>query len=156
MNIICKSITAAAAVVFPLLAGGMFLEVSNPARDAEAAARHALLVVHVTACHSPEKSVLKATAESVNNGTRTSVPLEMAALSAAGRFAVLPGQTNGTMVLKVTSTNPEYANYKTAVLVPVADGAIDWARVKHFGQEPSETEVSTMMKSSRTNTVASN
>lgn len=145
-----------AAIAIPLLAGGMYLELSNPATESEAASKHAIVVARITACHSPEKTIVKATAEGTANGVRTSIPLTVAPLSTPSKFAVLPGvPPSGTWVVKVTATNPEYPNYVTGVLVPASGGSAEWKNMKQFRHAPNEAEISAMMDSGRAATLAS-
>ena len=58
-----KIILALPVLTAPLWAGGMWLQVGNPAANAEATAKQAVLVARITACHAPEKTALTATAE---------------------------------------------------------------------------------------------
>jgi hypothetical protein len=120
MKNLLKPLFALSILVSPLLAGALFLEVGNPAANQEALAKQAVLVARITACHSPEKTTVTATAEGIVNGVRQSLPLKVISLSAAGTFAVTrewPEQ--GTWAVKMVATNPEYKDYATSVVVPL-------------------------------------
>lgn len=131
-----------AAAALPALAGGMYLEVLHPDRFPEAVGKKALIVAQIAACTSPEKTTIKATAELVKGSQRTSLPLHIEHLAAADKFAVLPpASADGSWILKVTATNPEYANFTAAVVAPVKGGAVDWKLVKRYRHEPTETEL---------------
>ena len=70
MRSLWNSLLALSILAAPLLAGALRLEVGNPATNQEALAQHAVLVAWTTACHSPQKTSLTATAEGVVNGIR--------------------------------------------------------------------------------------
>lgn len=145
----------AAAVAIPLLAGGMYLEVSNPAHNAEATAKHAIAVAQIAACHAPEKTTVKAFAEGMKDGARTSVPLHVTALKAPGAFAVLPDNLGkGAWVLKVTATNPEYTNYVAGLLAPIAGSTVEWKSARQFRHDPTETDISAAMRTGQAEAVA--
>jgi hypothetical protein len=127
----------------PLLAGALVLQVGDPAANQEALARHAVLVARVTACHSPEKTAVVATAEGVLNGTRKTVPLKVIPLSTAGAFAVTrQWPEEGVWAVKMIATNPDYKDYATGVIVPLHNNTVQWAAVKHYFHAPTESEVS--------------
>jgi len=133
---------ALSILAVPLLAGALRVEVGSPAGNQEALAKQAVLVVRTTACHSPEKTTMTATAEGVVNGTRKSIPLKLISLSMPGTFAVTrqwPEQ--GTWAVKAIATNPEYKDYATSAVVPVEKNTAQWAAVKHYYHAPSEAEV---------------
>lgn len=73
----------------PLFAGSLALEIGNPSANPEALAKHAVLVARMTACTSPEKTTVTASAEGIVDGTRKSIPLKIVALSTAGTYAVV-------------------------------------------------------------------
>jgi hypothetical protein len=139
------SITSVAGIVavgLPLLAGALMVEVGNPVANPEAAAKHAVLVLRTTACHSPEKTSLTATAEGVLDGQRRSIPLNLIPLSTPGTFAVTrEWPSTGTWAVKVVARNPEYQNYATAALVRFDGNSAEWASVKHYFHEPSADDV---------------
>jgi hypothetical protein len=129
-----------------LLAGGLTLQIGNPAANAEAEAKKAVLVARVTACQSPEKTKITATAEGVLNGARKSIPLSVIPLSAEGTFAITrqwPEQ--GTWALKLVARNPDYKNYATGVVVPFQAGSAQWASIQHYFHEPTDTEVAKLI-----------
>lgn len=119
MKLLLRPLFGLLVLAVPIFAGALLLEVGNPASNAEALNNHAVLVARITACHSPEKTTVQATAEGVVNGLRKSIPLKVVSLSTAGTFAVAqqwPKQ--GTWAIKMVATNPDYKNYATGVLVP--------------------------------------
>jgi hypothetical protein len=121
----------------------LLLEVSNPALNPEALNSHAVLVARITACHSPEKTTVQATAEGVVNGLRKSIPLKVISLTTAGTFAVAhewPEQ--GTWAIKMVATNPEYKDYATSVLVPIRRDSVQLSAAKHYFHAPTDAEVS--------------
>jgi hypothetical protein len=120
----------------------MWLELGNPAANPEAAAKQAVLVARITACHAPEKTALTATAEGVTNGGRESIPLKVIRLSKPDSFAVTrQWPESGEWVVKIVATNPQYKNYATSVLVPVGGNSFKWAGVKYFPHAPTNAEV---------------
>lgn len=126
----------------PLWAGTMVLEIGNPAANAEATAKNAVLMARITACHAPEKTALTATAEGIANGRRQSIPLNIVRLSKPDTFAIArEWPESGEWVVKIVATNPEFKGYATGVLASVKDQSFDWAAVKHFFHAPTEAEV---------------
>lgn len=131
----------------PLFAGALVLEVGNPQADSEALAQHAVLVARMSACTSPEKTVVTASAEGIVDGERKSIPLKIARLSTAGTFAVRrewPAQ--GTWIVKMAATNPDYRDYAAVVLVPLDRGELQWASVKHYRHAPGEAEIAAVLE----------
>lgn len=146
MRISITSLAAIVAVGLPLLAGALMVEIGNPVANPEALAKHAVLVVRTTACHSPEKTSLTATAEGVIDGQRRSIPIQLIPLSTPGTFAVTrEWPSGGTWALKFVARNPEYQNYATGALVRFDGNSAEWASVKHYSHEPSSEEVDGML-----------
>ena len=143
MRSLWKSLLALSMLTAPLLAGALRLEVGNPATNQEALARHAVLLAWTTACHSPEKTTITATAEGIVNGMRRSISLKVFSLSAPGTFAVAREWPNeGNWAIKVVATNPDYTDYATSAVVPVQNNSARVEAAKHYYHAPSETEVS--------------
>jgi len=143
MRTLWKPLFALSALAAPLFAGALLLEVGNPAANHEALEKHAILVARVTACHSPEKTTVTATAEGIVNGMRKSIPLKVIPLSTAGTFAVTrewPEQ--GTWAVKMIATNPDYKDYATSVVVPIQNDSVQLEAVKHYFHAPTDAEVS--------------
>jgi hypothetical protein len=129
-----------------MLAGALTLEIENSASQPEANAKGAALVARITACHSPEKTTVTATAEGIVNGVRKSIPLKVTPLSTAGTFAVTPGwPEQGEWTIRLIATNPDYANYATGVVVPVQKTSVQLAKVKHYYHAPTEQDVSSFL-----------
>jgi hypothetical protein len=143
MKSLWRPLFSLCALAVPLFAGALLLEVGDPAENAEALRNHAVLVARTTACHSPGKTTVSATAEGMLNGARQTIPLKVISLSTPGTFAVArewPHQ--GTWVIKMIATNPEYKDYATGVVVPVRNGSVQLAVAKHYFHAPSDAEVS--------------
>ena len=140
------SVAAIVAVGLPLLAGALMVEVGNPTANPEALTKHAVLVLRTSACHSPEKTSLTATAEGVIDGQRRTIPLKLIPLSTPRTFAIArEWPSGGTWVLKFVARNPEYQNYATGALVRFDGNSAEWASVKHYFQEPSAEDVDGML-----------
>ncbi|MDQ2844534.1 MAG: hypothetical protein M3Y72_26500 [Acidobacteriota bacterium] len=143
MKSLGRPLFALSILAVPLFAGALLLEVGNPASNPEALRSHAVLVARITACHSPEKTTVAATAEGVLNGLRKSIPLKVLSLSTAGTFAVArewPEQ--GTWVIKMVATNPDYKDYATSVVVPIHNDSVQLSAAKHYFHAPTDAEVS--------------
>ena len=144
-----KALLASLALSVSILsAGGLRLEVGNPAANPEAKAQQAALVARITACQSPEKTRITATAEGVVDGSRRTISLRVISLSTPGVFAVTrewPAQ--GNWAVKLIATNPEYKDYATGVLVRMGRDGFDWAGVKHFYHAPTSAEVDAVLGS---------
>ena len=140
------SLAAMVAIGLPLFAGALMVEVGNPIANPEALGKHAVLVLRTTACHSPEKTSLTATAEGVIDGQRRSIPLKLVPLSTPGTFAVThEWPSSGTWALKFVARNPEYQNYATGALVRFDGNSAEWASVKRYFHEPSADDVDGML-----------
>jgi fructose-specific component phosphotransferase system IIB-like protein len=142
MQSICKFLFSLSILAAPVFAGGLAIEIGNPAANPEAQGKNAALVARITACRSPEKTTVTAAAEGLVNGVRRSVPLKVVPLSTAGTFAV-PRETmdQGTWVVKLTATNPDFKNYATSVLVPMTQDSLQWASVHRYFHEATDAEV---------------
>lgn len=130
----------------PIFAGALTLELVNPAKSPETRAKHVVLVARTTACHSPEKTDITATAEGLVDGRRKSIPLTVIRLSTPGTFGVArewPEQ--GVWAIKLVATNPDYKNYATGVLAPVEKDFVRWAAVKHYFHAPAATEIDAVL-----------
>jgi hypothetical protein len=137
-----KSMFACCILAAPLLAGALQLQLGNPAANPEALEKHAVLVARISACHSPEKTTVAATAEGMVDGVRRSIPLKVISLSPPGTFAVArEWPAEGTWVVKMVATNPDYKDYATSVVVPIAKTSAQFGAVKHYSHAPTEAEV---------------
>jgi hypothetical protein len=145
MRIFWKALFAL-SIAAPVFAGAFVLEIGNPANNPEAKAKQAVLVARITACHSPEKTAISATAEGIVDGNRRSIPLKIVPLSKPGTFAVTrewPEQ--GVWAVMMIATNPDYKNYASSVLVPVEKDSFRWAAVKHYVHAPSAVEIDAVL-----------
>lgn len=142
MRTLWKPLFVLSMLAVPLFAGALVLSIGNPSANPEAAARHAVLVARITACHSPEKTTVTATAEGIVNGVRRSVPLKVIPLSTAGTFAVARAwPEQGTWAVKMIATNPDYKDYATSVVVPIDKNSAQLGSVKHYFHTPTDAEV---------------
>jgi hypothetical protein len=148
MRIFPKTLSASFIFAGLTLAGGLRLEVGNPVASPEAKEKHAVLVARITACQSPEKTNITATAEGIVDGSRRTIPLPLIPLSTPGTFAVTrEWPTQGNWAVKMTATNPEYKDYAAGVLVPMQQDTFDGAGVKHFYHAPTSAEVDAVLSS---------
>ena len=116
----------------PLFAGALALEIGNPSANPEAMAKHAVLVARMTACTSPEKTTVTASAEGIVDGVRKSILLKIVPLSTAGTYAVVrEWPAEGSWAVRMVATNPDYKDYATSVVVPIENGVFQWAGAKH-------------------------
>ncbi len=123
------------------------IQIDDLKANPEAIAKNALVVAHITACHSPEKTTIAATAEGIVNGQRRTVPLKVLYLSQPGVFAVShEWPRDGAWTVKMIATNPEYRNYATAVVVPIRNDAASREDAKVFYHAPSADEVNGVLK----------
>ena len=127
-----KPLLVLSLLAAPLFAGALVLEIGNPSANPEALAKHAVLVARMTACKSPEKTTVTARAEGLVNGTERSIPLKVIPLSTPGTYAVTrEWPAEGTWTVRMIATNPDYKDYAASVVVPIENGAFQWAGVKH-------------------------
>jgi hypothetical protein len=142
MNSVWKVLVALGVSSVPLLAGALVLQVGDPASNPEAMKNHSVLVARITACQSPEKTTVSATAEGMVNGVRRSVPLKVVSLSAPGTFGVTrEWPAEGTWVIKMVATNPVYKDYATSVVILVRNQAVQLSTAKHYFHAATDAEV---------------
>ncbi len=138
---------AATLIAVPMFAGALTLQIDDAKANSEAVAQHAVVVAHITACHSPEKTTVTATAEGIANGKRQSVPLKVIKLSEPGAFAVTQEwPQDGRWTVKMVATNPEYKSYATGFVVPIRKDGPNRASTKVFYHAPSPDEVNSMLQ----------
>ncbi|HEX4749676.1 MAG TPA: hypothetical protein VH302_09060 [Bryobacteraceae bacterium] len=149
MRTVVNTLAAALAVLvvgLPLLGGALTLQIDNPAANPEALSKHAVLVARTTACVSPEKTSLTATAEALIDGQWRSIPLKLIPLSTPGTFAVVhEWPAEGAWAVKIVARNPDYKDYATGALVRFDAGSVEWASIKHYFHEPTKSEVTAML-----------
>jgi hypothetical protein len=156
MRTIVISVAATAVMALPLLAGVLMVEIGNPSANAEALSKHAVLVVRTTACHSPEKTTLTATAEGAIDGRRRTFPLTLIPLSTPGTYGIArESPFTGTWAIKIVATNPEYQHYATGALIRFDGNSAEWTSVKHFYHKPTSDEVNAMLEMRHATTSAS-
>ena len=141
------AIFAAFLIVIPALAGALLLEVADPQANPEARARHAIVVARTTACMSPEKTTVTATAEGIVNGQRRSIPLKVMNLATPGTFAVArEWPENGAWIVQLVATNPDYKDYATYVVVPIRNNTFSREGAKQFFHRPSDDDVNSVLR----------
>jgi len=135
-------ILALAFAAAPVFAGALTLQV-----DDAKPTPNAVVAVHITACHSPEKTTVTAFAEGILNGQRQTIPLKVIPLAQPGAFAVSQQwPREGVWAVKMIATNPDYKNYATAIVVPVDKDGAERAAAKVFYHAPSADEVEAVLK----------
>lgn len=139
---------AAGFAAVPAFAGALTLQVDDPGTNREAMARNAVVAAHITACHSPEKTVVTATAEGIVKGKRQTIPLKVIRLSSEpGAFAVArEWPREGAWTVKMIATNPDYKDYATSIVVPISGTAANRASAKVFYHAASADEVDSVLK----------
>ena len=148
MRTLYRFICAVSIVVPSLFAGTLAMQIGNPAGNSEAQAKKAVLIARVTACQSPDKTVISATAEGDENGIRRSIPLQIIRLTTPGTFAVAhEWPEHGTWAVKLIATNPEYKDYATGVVVPFERNSFQWADIKRFSHRPTDSEMTKILTS---------
>ena len=133
------ALLAAGFVTIPAFAGALTLQVDEISSNREAVARKAAVVAHTTACHSPEKTTVIATAEGIVNGKLQTIPLKVMNLSEPGVYAVAqewPRQ--GSWTVRLVAMNPDYPNYATSVTVPVRGSNAKPSEAKVFYYSSAE------------------
>jgi hypothetical protein len=136
----------AAFAALPIFAGGLTLQVDKPSSNREAMAKNAIVAAHITACHSPEKTLVTATAEGIVNGQRQTIPLKVIPLSQPGSFVIArQWPSNGEWAVKMIATNPDYKNYATSLVVPIKGNTANGASSKVFYRAASEDEVNSVL-----------
>lgn len=147
MRRLLAALLAAGFVAAPVFAGALILQVDDPAANPEATAQNAIVAAHITACHSPQKTTVTATAEGIVDGRRQTVPLKVIRLSEPGAFAVArKWPREGTWAVKMIATNPDYKDYATSIVVPVARNAASRMPAKVFTHAASADEVGTILR----------
>jgi hypothetical protein len=150
-----RSLSATAillAAAIPLLAGGLFVMLGNPDANPEARSHNAVLTLKLAGCHEPEKASLTASAISVVDGKRQSIPLQLIALSEPGMYAVTrqwPAQ--GRWVLQFVATDQGRI---TSTLVSAGPGGIDRQSAKMAMRQPAEEDIAALLAGGRTSDVA--
>jgi hypothetical protein len=130
-----------------LFGGSLVLQIDDPATNPEALSKHAVMVAHITACHSPEKTSVTASAEGIVDGAKKSLPLKVLPLAQPGTFAVArEWPEKGTWAVKMIASNPDYPNYSTSVVIPIRGQAPQFASVTKYAHPASEAEVAMALK----------
>jgi hypothetical protein len=80
---------------------------------------------------------------------RKSIPLKIVPLSPAGTYAITrEWPTAGSWAVRMVATNPDYKDYTASVLVPLNNGALQWASVKHYYRAPpAEADIAAVLDS---------
>jgi hypothetical protein len=142
-----RSLLIAIFVTAPVFAGALTLQVDELKTNPEAMSKNAVVAAHITACHSPEKTEVTATAEGIVNGKRQTIPLKVIHLSEPGAFAVAhQWPREGTWTVKMIATNPAYKDYATSIVVPVTGNAVNPGSAKVFYHAATADEVGLVLK----------
>jgi len=141
---------AASFVAVPVFAGALTLQVDEAGANREATTKHAIVVAHITACHSPEKTMVTATAEGIVKGKHQTIPLKVIHLSEPGAFAVArEWPREGSWTVKMVATNPDYKDYATSIVVPIDGEVANRAAAKVFYHAASADEVDSVLRQAR-------
>jgi hypothetical protein len=144
---VCITALSTVLMAVPLFGGALTLITNDPATNPEARAKNAVVMVRTTACNSPEKTLISATAEGIVAGKRQTIPLKVLSLSEAGTYAFTrQWPSEGVWTVRVVATNPEYKNYTTGVVVPVHGNVYSRTGARQFYHAPTEDEVSSALK----------
>lgn len=143
MQYTTKLLTFAAvmATSAALVAGGFFVQISNPSANPEAKAQQAVLVIRGYACANPEKTTITATAEGIANGNRQTIPLKLISLSGQSTYAITrqwPAQ--GKWIITVTGSNPRF-QWQPGEIVHVQGDSADFTSVQQLGHPPTVAEI---------------
>ena len=132
---------AASVLAAPTFAGSLLLEAVNPRTNPEAMAKNAAVVVLMTACHSPEKTTVTATAEGLVGGRRQTIPLQVINLSRPGTYAVRRDwPSDGAWTIRMIARNPDYKDYATGITIPTRGDGFSQDQVQHFVVKPDTLE----------------
>ncbi|HZL56403.1 MAG TPA: hypothetical protein VFC21_04950 [Bryobacteraceae bacterium] len=140
-------LVTATFLAVPVFAGALTLQVDDLKSNPEAVAKNAAVVAHITACRSPEKTAVTATAEGIVNGKRQTLPLRVVNLSEPGAFAVThewPRESIWTV--KMIATNPDYKDFATSVVIPIQNDMARPATSRVFYHAPAAEEVNSVLK----------
>ncbi len=145
-----KVLISVAFLAAPLFSGALLLQVADPETSPEAQAKHAVVMARMTACHSPEKTIVSATAEGVVGGQRKTLPLKVIKLSTPGMFAVArEWPSEGVWAVRMVATNPDYKDYATGVIIPVDRETWSRAGAKEFFHAPTDDDVNSALTQAR-------
>lgn len=138
------SLAGAVAVAASLAwAGGMWVQVGNPAASPEATQLGAVLTVRAVGCHQPADMKISATAITKSNAGLKKTDLKLIPMKEAGLYAVRQEWSAGeNTVLQFVGTD---RGYTTTSLVPANAAGIQRNRVQSAMKPPSETEVAQML-----------
>ena len=146
MRMLLRTFCALSLLAAPLFSGALVLQIGNPSSNQEAKDKHALLLARLSACRSPEKTTVTATAEGIVNGSRKTLPIQLVRLSTPGLYGVTrQWPDRGKWVITITAKNPDYADYAPSALVLVENDSVDWAAIKNYPHRPSGDEVDTFL-----------
>ena len=135
------AVFAASVLASPVFAGALILEASDAKTNPEAMKSNAVVVARTTACQSPEKTVVTATAEGLVGGEHKTIPLKVINLSTPGTYAVRhEWPADGLWTVTMIAKNPEYKNYATGIAIPIRNDSFNQQEVKHFTFKPDTLE----------------
>ncbi len=130
-----------------LFAGALSLVVGNPGANQEVQSKNGVALVEVTACRSPGKTMVRASAIGEVDGKQQVIPLTVIALSKPGLYTVArEWPESGSWVIKFVATNSDYGSYATGALIPVKGRMVEWARAKNYFHEPDAHDVGSLLE----------
>jgi hypothetical protein len=147
MRNIFKTLLVLPLAFAPVFGGGMILEIGNPHAMPAALAKGGVILARVTACQTPARANLVASAEGLVDGRRQTIPLKIDSLPEGGAWSIAQAwPTTGKWVVRLVATHPEYGTYASSVVVGVEGNTFDWAKVTRFsGKQPSGAEISEIL-----------
>lgn len=128
----------------PLFGGGFWLQFQTANANAEAKAKHAVLVVRPAGCHNPERAKVKGTAEGLVDGQRRSIPLTLIPLSEPGTYAV--AQTWPDTGNWVLSFSAEADGRQTGAIAAATSGGINNQTAHFTAHVPTSAEIDSSLQ----------
>ena len=147
MRNILKTLLVLPLALAPAFGGGMILQIGNPTANPAATAKHGVVFARLTACHTPAKADLTATAEGFVDGKRQTIALKPDLLGEPGTWSIARAwPAEGKWVVRLTATHPEYGAYSSSVVVAVNGDTFDWAKVRNFqGNPPTSADIAAIL-----------
>lgn len=137
-------LSAMALLATRAFAGGFWVELNNPEANAEAKAKGAVLIAHLTGCHDAAKAKVTATAEGMVNGKRQSITLTPVPLSQPGMYAITrEWPAEGTWAVKFIGVDA--VKLTTSAVARIEANGFNRASAKHFPRVPTTAEVDAVL-----------
>jgi hypothetical protein len=140
----CLLVAAAGTVI----AGGLWVEVGNPAASAEARALNAALTVRAVGCHNPTDMKISASAIGRVNGALKTIDLKLTPLKEPGFYAVSQQwPAEGRWVLKFEGKLGETT---TSSLIPAGPQGVERHKIRSAIKAASDEEIRKMLDAPQT------